>query len=77
MHLNHTGPYPLFMLKEYPKFLIEDFYTEDFKKCKAQGQQVCNHETAESGRETDAFVRLIYETRLNGKIFREGVFDLD
>ncbi|XP_032691022.1 TBC1 domain family member 31 isoform X2 [Odontomachus brunneus] len=66
LQLTHTGPYPLFMLKEYPKFLIENFCTTDLKKWKAeQHSQNCDHGVAESGQKTDTFAKQTYETRLN------------
>ncbi|XP_014476273.1 PREDICTED: TBC1 domain family member 31 isoform X2 [Dinoponera quadriceps] len=66
LQLNETGPYPLFMLKEYPKFLIENSYTSDLKKCKRQGRsQSCNHEIAKSSWKINTFAKQIHENGLN------------
>lgn len=74
LQLNHIGPYPSFIKKEYPKFLTENLSIVDLKKLKMQEQhlQECNCkiiERAERERlhaEAKAFARQIHETRLNG-----------
>ncbi|XP_072760455.1 TBC1 domain family member 31 [Anoplolepis gracilipes] len=87
LQLNHVGPYPLFIKKEYPKFLTENLNIADLKKLKIQEQylQECNRkitELAERKRlctETKAFTRQIHETRLNEvqKCFEEHISNLD
>lgn len=74
LQLNNVGPYPLFIKKEYPKFLTENLSIADLRKLKRQEQhlQECNCKIAELAErkrlcaETKAFARQIHETRLNG-----------
>ncbi|EFN68061.1 WD repeat-containing protein 67 [Camponotus floridanus] len=74
LQLNHIGPYPSFIKKEYPKFLAENLSIADLRKLKIQEQhlQECNRKIVERAdrkrlcTETKAFARQIHETRLNG-----------
>lgn len=73
--MNRTGPYSLFILEEYPKFLTEHLRLTDLEKLKMQAQsQECNHKTAEFAerkrlhQEVQAFAGQIHQTRLNGKV---------
>lgn len=74
--LNQTGPYSSFILKEYPKFVIENSCIVDSDKCNVRERYLQDHERkmvefAERRRldnEIDAFTRQIHETRLNGRI---------
>ncbi|KYM96803.1 PREDICTED: TBC1 domain family member 31 [Cyphomyrmex costatus] len=70
LQLNHNGPYPSFISKEYPKFLTENL--TDLKKLKMREQnlQECNCRVADFEKrrlhaETEAFAKQIHETRLN------------
>ncbi|EFN76927.1 WD repeat-containing protein 67 [Harpegnathos saltator] len=67
LQLNHTGPYPLFMMKKYPKFLVENFCTADLKECIAQKQhsQDCNYKIVESNQNFNTIAKQIHDTRLN------------
>lgn len=76
MQLNHSGPYPSFILKEYPKFLIENLSIGDLEKLKMQEQntqeynhRIANFEKRRLHAETEAFTKQIHETRMNGKIY--------
>ncbi|XP_012234043.1 TBC1 domain family member 31 [Linepithema humile] len=76
LQLNHTGPYPSFILKEYPKFLIDN--SNNFANLK---MQECNHYTADLAErrrlheENKAFLKQIHEARQNEvqKCFREHI----
>ncbi|XP_011869580.1 PREDICTED: TBC1 domain family member 31 isoform X2 [Vollenhovia emeryi] len=75
LELNHSGPYPLFISKEYPKLLTENFSVADLEKLKMQKHnlQECNRSIADFEKrrlhaETEAFARQIHESRLNERI---------
>jgi hypothetical protein len=76
LYLNHTGPYPLFLSEEYPKFLIENFNLTDLEKLKMQAQSEESHhkiaEFAEKKRlhqEIQSSAQKIHNTRLDGKVY--------
>ncbi|GAB1858995.1 WD repeat-containing protein 67 [Camponotus japonicus] len=87
LQLNHIGPYPSFIKKEYPKFLAENLSIADLRKLKIQEQhlQECNRKIVEHAErkrlcaETKAFARQIHEARLNEiqKCFQEYINNLD
>lgn len=76
MQLNHSGPYSSFILKEYPKFLTENLSIGDLEKLKMQEQntqeynrRIADFEKRRLHAETEAFIKQIHETRINGKIY--------
>ncbi|XP_011156483.1 TBC1 domain family member 31 [Solenopsis invicta] len=86
LQLHDNGPYPLFISKEYPKFLTESFSIADLEKLKMQEEnlQDYNHRLADSEKrklraETEAFARQIHETRINEvqKCFQEHFNNLN
>lgn len=72
LQLNHTGPYPSFILKEYPKFLIEN--SNDFANSAELKMQECNHhivdltERRRLHEKDKAFLKQIHEARQNGTV---------
>lgn len=76
MQLNHSGPYPSFILKEYPKFIIENLNIADLGKLKMQEQnlqkyncRIADFDQRKLHAETEILPRQIHETKLNGKIY--------
>jgi len=72
LQLNHTGPYSSFILKEYPKFLIEN--SNNVTNLAKLKMQECNHYTADLAErrrlheENKAFLKQIHDARQNGTI---------
>ncbi|KYN40726.1 WD repeat-containing protein 67 [Trachymyrmex septentrionalis] len=84
LQLNHSGPYPSFILEEYPKFLTENLL--DLEKLKMQEQnleeyncRVADFEKRRLHAETEAFARQIHEARINEvqKCFQEHINNLN
>lgn len=76
LQLNQTGPYSLFILKQYPTFITENFYITDPRKLKMEehlqeyhGKVVKCAEKRRLRDEIDAFVKQIHEMRMDGKVY--------
>jgi len=84
LQLNHNGPYPSFISKEYPKFLTENLSIANLEKLKMQEQNLerynCRVADLEKRRllaETEAFARQIHESRMNGILISIYIFSFN